>query len=337
MENVISKEVVLTGDRPTGPLHIGHYVGSLKKRVELQYQYEKPYVLIADVQALTDNASNPKKVRDNVLEVAYDYLAIGLKPELNTFFIQSLVPELSEMTVYYLNYVTLARLKRNPTVKDEMNQRGFRDTVPVGFLAYPISQAADITAFRASLIPVGEDQLPMIEQTNEIVRRINSQFGTNVLTECKPLLSKVVRLPGIDGKAKMGKSTENAIYLSDSPNAIHDKVISMFTDPNHLHKNDPGNVEVNAVFKYLDAFDTEVDRLEEMKNHYRRGGLGDVEIKKHLESVLLRELEPIRQRRLEYQAQPAEVMRMLKEGSECARSIATQTLGELKKMLKLDY
>jgi tryptophanyl-tRNA synthetase len=337
MDNSISNEVILTGDRPTGPLHIGHYVGSLKKRLELQYQYAKPYVMIADVQALTDHAGNPQQVRDNVLEVACDYLAIGLKPELNTFFIQSLVPELAEMTVYYLNYVTLARLKRNPTVKEESHQKGYKETVPVGFLAYPVSQAADITAFHATLIPVGEDQLPMIEQTNEIVRRINNQFQTNVLTECKPLLSKIARLSGLDGKAKMGKSLVNALYLSDTPETIHKKVMGMFTDPKHLHKNDPGNVENNAVFKYLEAFSTDLEKLEEMKSHYRRGGLGDVETKQYLEAILQKEMKPIREKRVELQAQEDWIMQMLKQGSENARSVAARTLLELKFFLKLKY
>lgn len=264
------KDIVLTGDRPTGALHIGHYVGSLKKRVEIQNNYDKPYIMIADTQALTDNAHNPAKVHDNVIEVALDYLAVGLKPELNTFFIQSLVPELTELTMLYLNFVTLARLKRNPTVKNEMHQKKYGNEIPVGFLTYPVSQAADITAFQANVIPVGEDQLPMIEQTNEIVRHINRHFNTDILRECKPLLSKVTRLPGIDGQEKMGKSLNNAIYLKDSSEIIKEKIMNMFTDPNHLRVEDPGNVEVNTVFKYLDAFDPDLQELQEWKEHYKK-------------------------------------------------------------------
>ncbi|HRR37078.1 MAG TPA: tryptophan--tRNA ligase, partial [Clostridia bacterium] len=314
------KDIVLTGDRPTGPLHIGHYVGSLKKRVEIQEEYDKPFIMIADTQALTDNAHNPKKVSENVYEVAFDYLAVGLKPELNTFFIQSLVPELAEFTVFYMNFVTLARLKRNPTVKDEMQQKGFGYNVPVGFLNYPISQVADITAFKANLVPVGDDQLPMLEQTNEVVRHINNHFNTAVLRECKPLLSKVLRLPGTDGLSKMGKSMNNAIFLNDEPDVISAKVMSMYTDPNHIRVEDPGNVEINTVFKYLDAFDPEQEELKELKEHYKRGGLGDVKLKKRLNNILQNTLEPIRQRRKEYEENPEEVMKLLKTGSEYARS-----------------
>ena len=332
-----SGEIILTGDRPTGPLHIGHYVGSLKNRVELQYRYEKPYVFIADLQALTDNADNPQKVRQNVLEVAYDYLAVGLKPELNTFFIQSLVPELAEMTLLYLNFVTLARLKRNPTVKEEMVQKGFGNDVPAGFLTYPISQVADITAFKTNFVPSGEDQLPMIEQTNEIVRHINNTFHVNVLVECKALLSDVVRLPGTDGKTKMGKSTHNAIFLGDSPDVVAQKVMGMFTDPHHLRIDDPGDVEVNTVFTYLDAFDPDREGLDALKAHYRKGGLGDVALKKRLTGLLEAELAPIRARRQEAARDPGEVMKMLKAGSEIARSVAAQTLKELREVFCLDY
>lgn len=331
------KDIVLTGDRPTGPLHIGHYVGSLKKRVEIQEKYDKPFIMIADTQALTDNAHNPKKVSENVYEVAFDYLAVGLKPELNTFFIQSLVPELAEFTVFYMNFVTLARLKRNPTVKDEMQQKGFGYNVPVGFLNYPISQVADITAFKANLVPVGDDQLPMLEQTNEVVRHINNHFNTAVLRECKPLLSKVLRLPGTDGLSKMGKSMNNAIFLNDEPDDISAKVMSMYTDPNHIRVEDPGNVEINTVFKYLDAFDPEQEELKELKEHYKRGGLGDVKLKKRLNNILQNTLEPIRQRRKEYEENPDEVMKLLKIGSEYARSVAAKTLNELKEVFTLNY
>ncbi|HHT95859.1 MAG TPA: tryptophan--tRNA ligase [Clostridia bacterium] len=331
------KDIVLTGDRPTGPLHIGHYVGSLKKRVEIQEEYDKPFIMIADTQALTDNAHNPKKVSENVYEVAFDYLAVGLKPELNTFFIQSLVPELAEFTVFYMNFVTLARLKRNPTVKDEMQQKGFGYNVPVGFLNYPISQVADITAFKANLVPVGDDQLPMLEQTNEVVRHINNHFNTAVLRECKPLLSKVLRLPGTDGLSKMGKSMNNAIFLNDEPDVISAKVMSMYTDPNHIRVEDPGNVEINTVFKYLDAFDPEQEELKELKEHYKRGGLGDVKLKKRLNNILQNTLEPIRQRRKEYEENPEEVMKLLKTGSEYARSVAAKTLKELKEVFTLNY
>ena len=331
------KDIVLTGDRPTGALHIGHYVGSLKKRVEIQNNYDKPYIMIADTQALTDNAHNPAKVHDNVIEVALDYLAVGLKPELNTFFIQSLVPELTELTMLYLNFVTLARLKRNPTVKNEMHQKKYGNEIPIGFLTYPVSQAADITAFQANVIPVGEDQLPMIEQTNEIVRHINRHFNTDILRECKPLLSKVTRLPGIDGQEKMGKSLNNAIYLKDSSEIIKEKIMNMFTDPNHLRVEDPGNVEVNTVFKYLDAFDPDLQELQEWKEHYKKGGLGDMKVKRRLNDIMQQTLEPIRERRLMFEKDKAEVLNMLKKGSESARPIAAETLNKLKEVFTLIY
>lgn len=331
------KNIVLTGDRPTGPLHLGHFVGSLEKRIELQYEYDKPFVMIADLQALTDNAQNPKKVSQNVLQVAFDYLAIGLEPSLNTFFIQSLVPELAEFSILYLNFVTLARLKRNPTVKNEMVQKGFGNNVPIGFLTYPISQAADITAFKANLIPVGEDQLPMIEQTNEIVRQINNHFNTEILVECQALLSKIVRLPGTDGKTKMGKSTNNAIYLGDNANVVSQKVMGMFTDPGHLKVSDVGNVEINIVFKYLDAFDTDVEMVEKLKENYRMGGLGDVILKKRLIGLLQDLLDPIRARRQEFEKDPYEVIKILKIGSEYASSIANSTLKDLREVFSLVY
>lgn len=331
------KDIVLTGDRPTGALHIGHYAGSLRKRVEIQTEYEKTYVIIADTQALTDNAHNPQKVRNNVIEVALDYLAVGLKPELNTFLIQSLVPELAELTMYYLNFVTLARLKRNPTVKNEMNQKNFNNEIPVGFLTYPISQAADITAFQSNIVPVGEDQLPMIEQTNEIVRHINRFFNTDILRECRGLLSKTTRLPGIDGQEKMGKSLNNAIYLKDSSDIVKEKIMNMYTDPNHLRVEDPGNVEVNTVFKYLDAFDPNQEELQECKEHYQRGGLGDMKVKRRLNDIMQQILEPIREKRIFFEKDKAEILNMLKSGSEYARPVAAETLKKLKEVFTLVY
>lgn len=338
MKNETMKnEIVLTGDRPTGHLHIGHYVGSLRTRVELQDEVERMYIMIADLQALTDNAGEPEKVRTNVLEVACDYLAAGLDPSKSTLLIQSLIPELSELTVLYLNYVTLARLKRNPTVKAEMKLRGFGDTVPAGFLVYPVSQAADITAFQATCVPVGDDQLPMLEQCNEIVRSINHAYGVHVLTESKALLSKVSRLPGTDGEQKMSKSLDNAIYLSDDADTIKKKVMGMFTDPNHLRVEDPGNVEINPVFKYLDAFDPDQAELAELKAHYTRGGLGDVKVKRRLNDVLQAVLGPIRERRELFAADPAQVMQMLKAGSAVARDVAAKTLADLKNVLLINY
>lgn len=330
------KKRVLTGDRPTGRLHLGHYAGSLVSRLKLQHEHEQ-FVMIADVQALTDNAENSEKIRSNVLEVALDYLSVGLEPEKNVIFIQSLVPELSELTMYFLNLVTLARLQRNPTVKDEMQQKGFEGSVPAGFLIYPVSQAADISAFRAKLVPVGDDQLPMIEQTNELVRRFNKVYGSSALVECEALVSSVKRLPGIDGQAKMGKSLGNAIYLSDSADDVEKKVKGMFTDPDHIKASDPGKVEGNPVFAYLDAFDPDKNGLEEMKAHYRKGGLGDVVVKKHLVKVLQEFLKPIRERRKEFEKNPGAVMRMLEEGSRMARKVAQQTLTEVKKSMRLDY
>jgi tryptophanyl-tRNA synthetase len=330
-------DIVLTGDRPTGKLHIGHYVGSLVTRLELQKKYDNNLVFIADLQALTDNFENPQKVRESTIEVVLDWLAVGLKPEKHIFFIQSLVPELAEFTILYMNLVTLARLQRNPTVKTEMKQKGFGTNVPMGFLSYPVSQAADITAFKSTIVPVGEDQLPMIEQTNEIVRRFNNIYNTNALVECKELLSNVVRLPGTDGNEKMGKSTHNAIYLSDDESAIKEKIKKMYTDPNHLHVNDPGKVEGNPVFSYLDAFDTDKDGLDELKAHYKRGGLGDVVLKNHLNDIIQAIIKPIRLRREDFAKNKGEVLAMLINGSQRAREIASKTLCEVKKAMYLDY
>ncbi len=331
-----TKHIILTGDRPTGPLHLGHYVGSLRARVQLQDEHDQ-FVIVADMQALTDNAANPGKVRENILEVALDYLAVGLDPKRTTIFIQSLVPELAELTIYYLNLVTLARLQRNPTVKDEIRQRGFGGKIPAGFLSYPVSQAADITAFKADLVPVGEDQLALIEQTVEIVRSFNRIYACSALVEPKALLSTVPRLPGTDGKGKMSKSLGNAIYLGDSAETVRDKVRKMYTDPGHLRVEDPGRVEGNPVFAYLDAFDPDKDDLAAMKDHYRRGGLGDTAVKRRLLDVLLPQLDVIRGRRREFAKDPAEVMAMLREGSGTARAVATRTLEEVRRAMHIDY
>ena len=335
-EGKMKKSVILTGDRPTGPLHLGHYVGSLRGRVALQHQH-KQFIIIADAQALTDNADNPEKVRKNILEVALDYLAVGIDPAVTTIFIQSLVPELAELTMYYLNLVTVARLQRNPTIKDEIVQRGFESSMPAGFLMYPVSQAADITAFKADLVPVGEDQLPMIEQTNEIIRSFNRTYKCSVLVEAKGLLSSVPRLAGTDGKSKMSKSVGNVIALSDSVADVTKKVKAMYTDPQHLRVEDPGKVEGNPVFDYLDAFDPDKVALEAMKDHYRRGGLGDVVVKKRLLEVLLAELNPIRARREEFAKNPEQVMQILKEGTEAARRVAAKTLDEVRNAMRIDY
>jgi len=335
-EEDLKRHVILTGDRPTGPLHLGHHVGSLRERVRLQHEHRQ-FIIIADAQALTDNADNPEKVRRNILEVALDYLAVGIDPTVTTVFIQSLVPELAELTMYYLNLVTVARLQRNPTVKDEIRQRGFGGSIPAGFLCYPVSQAADITAFKADLVPVGDDQLPMIEQTAEIVRSFNRTYGCSVLVEPEALLSSVPRLPGTDGKGKMSKSLGNAIYLSDSADTVRDKAQKMYTDPNHLRVEDPGTVEGNPVFAYLDAFDPDKGELEEMKAHYRRGGLGDTAVKRRLLAVLLPELENIRTRREEFAKDPAQVMGMLREGTAKARAVAAQTLEEVRRAMRIDY
>lgn len=344
------KKIILTGDRPTGKLHVGHYVGSLKRRVELQNsgEYDDVFIMIADAQALTDNADNPEKVRQNIIEVALDYLSCGLDPAKSTMFIQSQVPELTELSFYYMNLVTVSRLQRNPTVKSEIQMRNFEASIPVGFFTYPISQASDITAFKATTVPVGEDQLPMIEQTKEIVRKFNSVYG-DTLVEPEVLLpdnKACLRLPGTDGKAKMSKSLNNCIYLSDSPEDVRKKVMSMFTDPNHLRVEDPGQVEGNPVFIYLDAFcrDEHFERylpdyknLDELKAHYMRGGLGDVKVKKFLNNVLQEELEPIRQRRKEFEKDIPAVYRILEEGSQKAESVAAKTLADVKRSMKINY
>lgn len=330
-----TKKIILTGDRPTGPLHLGHYVGSLKARVELQNKYNT-YIIIADAQALTDNADSPEKIRKNIFEVASDYLSVGINPKVSTIFIQSFVPELAELTMYFLNLVTLSRLERNPTVKSEMKQRGFGGNVPAGFLTYPVSQAADIAAFKADLVPVGEDQLPMIEQTVEIIRKFNKIYSP-VLVEPKALISKISRLPGIDGKAKMSKSLGNAIYLSDSTDVVAKKVMAMYTDPKHIHVENPGRVEGNVVFTYLDAFDSDLKEIEKLKKQYRRGGLGDVAIKKRLIEVLENFLTPIRKKRAEFAKNPKAIMEILEEGTKKARIAASQTLAEVRRAMKLDY
>lgn len=326
---------ILTGDRPTGPLHIGHFAGSLQNRVALQRDYET-YVLLADVQALTDNAANPDKVRANVLEVALDYLAVGIDPTVATIVIQSLVPEIAELTIYYLNLVTVARLGRNPTVKEEIKQKGFEGSLPAGFFVYPVSQAADITAFGAHLVPVGADQLPMIEQTVEIARTFNRTYAP-VLVEPEALIPRAARLPGTDGQGKMGKSLGNAIFLSDPADVIRQKVMGMYTDPNHLRVSDPGRVEGNPVFGYLDAFDPDQAGLEELKAHYQRGGLGDVTVKRRLVEVLENTLAPIRARRAEFATDPQEVMHMLHAGTQRGRAVAAQTLDDVRRAMRLDY
>ena len=343
-------KIILTGDRPTGKLHLGHYVGSLKRRVELQNsgEYDEIYIMIADAQALTDNADNPDKVRNNIIEVALDYLSCGLDPAKSNIFIQSQVPELTELAFYYMNLVTVSRLQRNPTVKSEIQMRNFEASIPVGFFTYPISQASDITAFKATTVPVGEDQKPMIEQTVEIVRRFNSVYG-EVLVEPEVLLPQnaaCLRLPGTDGKAKMSKSLGNCIYLSDSAEEVRKKVMGMFTDPNHLKVSDPGKVECNCVFTYLDAFSKpehfakylpEYASLDELKEHYRRGGLGDVKCKKLLIAVLEEELAPIRARRREFEQNIEGVYEMLRKGSQVAQAKAARTLMEVKDAMRINY
>ena len=344
------KQIILTGDRPTGRLHVGHYVGSLKERVRLQNsgKYDEIYIMIADAQALTDNAEHPEKVRDNIIQVALDYLACGLDPEKSTIFIQSLVPELTELSFYYMNLVTVSRLQRNPTVKSEIKMRNFEASIPVGFFTYPISQAADITAFKATTVPAGEDQMPMIEQCREIVHKFNSVYG-ETLVEPQIILPQnqaCLRLPGIDGKAKMSKSLGNCIYLSDEPEDIRKKIMSMFTDPNHLRVEDPGKVEGNPVFIYLDAFCRpehfaeflpDYNNLDELKDHYRRGGLGDVKVKKFLNNVIQSELAPIRERRKEWEQRLPDVYDILAEGSKRAEATAAKTLADVRHSMKIDY
>lgn len=343
-------KIMLTGDRPTGRLHVGHYVGSLKRRVELQNKggFDDMFVMIADAQALTDNADNPEKVRQNIIEVALDYLACGLSPDKVTLFIQSQIPELCELSFYYMNLVTVSRLQRNPTVKSEIQMRNFEASIPVGFFTYPISQAADITAFKATTVPVGEDQLPMLEQTKEIVRKFNSLYG-DTLVEPDILLpdnQACMRLPGTDGKAKMSKSLNNCIYLSEEPDEIRQKVFSMFTDPMHIKVSDPGRLEGNTVFTYLDAFSRpehfeaflpEYQNLDELKAHYQRGGLGYMKVKRFLNEVLQAELEPIRNRRKEYQKDIPYVYEILKKGSEKAEKVAARTLSDVKAAMKINY
>ncbi len=344
------RKIILTGDRPTGRLHLGHYVGSLKRRVELQNsgEYDEIYIMIADAQALTDNMENPEKVRQNIIEVALDYLSCGLDPEKSVMFIQSQIPELCEMSFYYMNLVTVARLKRNPTVKTEIQMRNFEERIPVGFFTYPISQAADITAFKATTVPVGEDQAPMIEQTREIVHRFNYVYG-ETLIEPSILLpdnQACMRLPGTDGKAKMSKSLGNCIYLSDSAEEVKKKVMSMYTDPTHLKVEDPGHLEGNTVFTYLDAFSTdehfakylpEYKNLDELKAHYTKGGLGDVKVKRFLNNVLEEVLQPIRQRRAEFEKDIPSVYKMLEEGSKIAEAKAKKTLAEMKNAMRINY
>lgn len=339
----MTKPIILTGDRPTGKLHIGHYVGSLKNRVLLQNenQYDM-FVFLADQQALTDYAKTPDKVIESIGQVALDYLAAGLDPEKVTIFIQSQIPELAELTMYYMNLVSLARLERNPTVKTEIAQKGFGESIPTGFLVYPIAQAADITAFKANYVPVGTDQKPMIEQTREIVRSFNHTYQTDVLVEPEgifPANEAAGRLPGLDGNAKMSKSLNNGIYLADDSDTVRQKIMSMYTDPNHIRVEDPGQVEGNMVFHYLDVFGQDSDKaeIEEMKAHYQRGGLGDVKTKRYLMEIMERELAPIRERRLEYAKDMGEVYRMLEKGSQRAREVAAQTLSEVKASMGINY
>lgn len=329
-------EIILTGDRPTGPLHLGHFVGSLQSRVEMQHLHRQ-FIMIADAQALTDNAKTPEKVKENVLEVALDYLACGIDPSLSTIFIQSSLPQLPELTQYYLNLVTWNRLKHNPTVKLEIKQKNFKDAVPAGFMTYPISQAADITAFKATLVPVGDDQLPMIEQTNEIVRHFNSTYQCQVLCPCQAVVPKFSRLPGIDGLSKMSKSLNNAIYLKDNEDELRVKVKKMYTDPNHLRVEDPGKVEGNPVFMYLDAFGKDQEKIRSLKEHYQRGGLGDSIVKNYLFEVLNEFLTPIRNRRGEFSKDNEAVLNLLKEGTQKACFTAEKTLKEVKEVMKLNY
>lgn len=344
------EKIILTGDRPTGKLHLGHYVGSLRRRVELQDsgEFDKIFIMIADAQALTDNADNPEKIRQNIIEVALDYLSVGLDPEKSTLFIQSMVPQLTELSFYYMNLVTVSRLQRNPTVKSEIQMRNFETSIPVGFFTYPISQAADITAFRATVVPVGEDQKPMLEQTKEIVHKFNSVYGDTLVDPAimLPENETCMRLPGIDGKAKMSKSLGNCIYLSDTAEEVSKKVMSMFTDPNHIRVQDPGSLEGNTVFIYLDAFCKdehfaeflpEYNNLDELKAHYQRGGLGDVKVKRFLNKVLESELAPIRARRKEFEANIPYVYEVLKKGCEAAEREAAATLHDVREAMKINY
>ncbi|MFJ1627090.1 tryptophan--tRNA ligase [Marinilactibacillus psychrotolerans] len=334
------KKVILTGDRPTGKLHLGHYVGSLQNRLKMQADpHNHIFVMIADQQALTDNAKTPEKVQQSVTEVALDYLAVGLDPERTTIFIQSQIPQLPELTMYYLNLVTMARLQRNPTVKSEIQEKGFNESIPAGFFMYPVSQAADITAFKATHVPVGEDQRPMLEQTREIARDFNRIYGTETLVEPDIFLPPKGhgRLVGVDGKGKMSKSLNNGIYLSDSEDEIQKKVMSMYTDPNHIRVENPGQIEGNVVFTYLDVFDEDKEKVQELKDHYQKGGLGDVKIKRYLNEVLQARLKPIRARREEYAKDRDAVLEMLKSGSEKAERVAAETLAEVKAAMGINY
>lgn len=330
------ESIVLTGDRPTGPLHLGHYLGSLKSRVELQNDY-KQYVMIADMQALTDYFDRPEMVRNNVLQVSLDYLAVGIDPQKTTIFIQSLIPEIAELTMYFLNLVSVNRLLRNPTIKAEVAQKGFEERLPAGFLVYPVSQAADIVIVKGTIVPVGEDQLPHIEQTNEIINAFNRMYNTDVFGHVTGRVSKVGRLPGVDGRAKMSKSLGNAIYLSDSADIIAEKVMKMYTDPDHIHVNDPGKVEGNVVFSYLDIFDTNVEEVAALKAHYRAGGLGDVKLKRRLIDVLNGLIGPIRQRREQYAQDPQAVMDCVLAGSAKVREVAAKTMDEVRRAMHLNY
>ena len=336
----MAKEILLTGDRPTGKLHIGHYIGSLKNRVKLQNsgKYD-PYIMIADTQALTDNARNPEKIRNSLIQVALDYLAVGLDPNKSTIYVQSQIPALFELTAYYMDLVTVARLERNPTVKTEIKQKDFKDSIPVGFLNYPVSQAADITAFKATIIPVGDDQEPMLEQTREIVRTFNRVYNTDILVEPKGYFPPKGqgRLPGLDGNAKMSKSLGNAIYLADDAKTVQKKVMSMYTDPNHIHVEDPGKIEGNTVFTYLDVFDPDKDKVAELREEYQKGGLGDVKIKRYLNKVLEAELAPIRERREKFAQDEDAVYEMLLEGSKKANKVANETLQQVRDAIGLNY
>ncbi len=334
----IKRKRILTGDRPTGPLHLGHFVGSLQSRVKLQNSCEQ-FIMLADTQALTDNADNPGKIKKAILQVAIDYLSVGIDPKKTTILIQSAIPELAELNLYFLNLVTLARLQRNPTIKNEMKQKGYGANVPVGFLTYPISQAADITIFKANLVPVGDDQMPILEQVNEIVRKFNRTYGKGhkILIECNGFFSKTSRLPGIDGKGKASKSLNNAIYLSDSKEEVNRKVMNMYTDPKHIRVQDPGKIKGNIVFDYLDAFDNDPKELEKLKKLYQKGGLGDVEVKKRLIKILENLLKPIQAKRKELEKNPKMIMEMLEQGTKKARKIAQETMGEVRQAMQINY
>ncbi len=329
-------EVILTGLRPTGQLHVGHYIGSLENWVRLQ-DVHRQYIVIADMQALTDNYDNPQKVRANIKEVALDLMAVGIDPTKSTMFIQSMIPQIAELAIIYLNLVTVSRLKRNPTVKAEIQMRGFEAAIPAGFLMYPVHQAADITVVKGTLIPVGDDQLPLLEQTNEIVRSFNNTYACDVLKECRPLISATPRLPGTDGKAKMSKSMNNAIFLADSADVVATKVMGMYTDPDHLRASDPGKIEGNTVFSYLDAFDPDKDEVAALKHTYEQGGLGDVAVKRRLIDVLNTLLGPIRERRLQYAKDVNAVMKVLFEGTEVVQAVACQTMNDVRHAMKIDY